>query len=99
MNSKNGVLLHYHNQLQDLNANSVWAFLNKQKIKQFYSNNQIKLTAILNKISILQHDMFEHDEKDEIVFSEDKPVLKEGKTMDEYNERYTELMNEDCVIK
>lgn len=98
MRSKNGILIQYHNQLQSLDGKSVFTFLYKERIKTFYKNNGIKIDAILAKIKKLQEDAFEY-ENNEIKFIDDNPVLKEGQTMDDFNTKFTDLMNEDCIIK
>jgi len=104
---KNKHLYQYHIQLEQLKGNIIYELLGG-RIRDFYKNNRVKLQSIIDKLHHLQEEFFviENDkvkmtplEVTDNVRKEPEPVMLEGKTFKEYEVKYNELMEKDCIIK
>lgn len=97
---KNKNLYQFHLQLEEM-KNSVVFQLLFGRIKDFYKNNSLKINSIIGKLNVLRDEFFEVDENGKTKTSGEPlaPVMKEGKTYEEYTVKFDELMEMDCVIK
>lgn len=101
---KNKNLYQFHLQLQDLESNILF-HLFKSRINDFYKHNGIRIQTICDKLTSLQKEYFVlEDGKVKMSDSEtnesgaEEPITNEGKTFEEYMEKYTELMETNCTI-
>ena len=102
---QNKNLYKYHLELEELKT-SVFNFLFKSRIGEFYKNNGLRINTLMESINNLQKDYFVFEAegtplariKMNLENSEPMPVLKEGKTMEDYNKDFDELMNKECTI-
>lgn len=106
MNFQNKNLYKFHLELEELKT-SVFNFLFKSKIVDFYKNNGLRINTLMEKINEIQKEYFEFEAEGTPLArikmniqenSEPLPVLKEGKTMDMYNAAFDELMNRETTI-
>lgn len=92
----NGLLLQFHQEISQL-QNSVIMFLLKGRVTDFYKDFGIRINTVLEKKTKLQKEYFVFDGeniKKEGEGNDQKPVMLEGKTYDEFIEKYNQLMNE-----
>ncbi len=99
-NMKNKNLYQFHLQLEEMKSNVIFQLL-FGRIKDFYKNNSLKINAIGEKLNIIRSEFFEFDENGKVKQTGEPlaPIIKEGKTYEEYMLKFEELMNQDCVIK
>ena len=96
----NRQLWQYHQDIQTMNPTVI--MLMKNRIKEFYKNNGIRIKTITEKIFKLQAEYFEIDEDKRIktveVEGTKTPVLIHGKTVEIYNEAMKNLMEQENLI-
>lgn len=106
MNFQNKQLYKFHLELDELKT-SVFNFLFKSKISDFYKNNGLRINTLMDNINKLQMAFFEFEAEGTPLArikmstnenNEPVPVLKEGNTMEEYNAAFDELMNRETTI-
>lgn len=95
-------LLHYQSEINQMQG-SIFAEFFRSKIKDFVQNNNIRVQTAYSKIEKLRDEYLELDEKRNVKLigegKEQKAVFKEGKTEEEFKEKYEELMNSEVQIK
>lgn len=101
-------LINYDQEIMSWSQNgSVLMHFLQPKIKQFYNDNGIRLQTAYGKINSLIEEHFELDENKKIKTIEvekdgnksQQRVLKEGKSNEEYDKLYMELMDSETKIK
>ena len=98
MNATNRTLLAIHQEIQQM-QNSVNGLFHRSKIKQFYSDNGIRIDTIHKKMRELQSEYFVI-ENEQIKKGEDsKPIMQEGKDRKEFEDKFEILMNGETTIK
>ncbi len=97
---KNKDLYSFHLQLKGLETNIIYQLI-FGKIKDFYKHNSIRINTLIEKITAMQDDYFVLDAEGKVQQEGEplQPIMKEGKTYDEYLEKYNELMEKECPIK
>lgn len=99
MQGTNQTLLNIHRETQQLQTTLTGLFL-KSKIKQFYTDNSIRIETILGKMQKLQSEFFViENEKIKTEGEDAQPVLKEGKDKKEFDDKFDALMKEEVNIK
>ena len=96
MNITNRQLLSMHREIGQLQSSIVGIFL-KNKIKQFYADNGIRIESLQEKISKLQQEYFVIENEKIKTDGEGKdstPVMNEGKDKKEFDEKFNKLMIE-----
>lgn len=90
---QNGKILDYHNQIEAWkHTGSIHCLFEAGNIEEFYNRNKERLERIYKKISALQQEHFVI-ENERIKHDENKmPVCMEGKTREEYDKAYQQLM-------
>ena len=96
----NQILLNYHGEAQRMNGTLRGEF-DRNKLKEFYRNNGIRINAVIEKVNALHEKYFIFEGK-EVKFEGDgkerKPVMKEGMVMVDYEKEFKELMEKPCNI-
>lgn len=100
----NEQLYKYNIELQQLQGQSVISVLLGGRIKQFYSDNGIRITTLIDKLKSIQEEYLILDEKGQPKFiqeeGKEKMVsMQEGKTVEKFNELTKELMELKITIK
>lgn len=93
----NHILYTYHVEIQNLQK-SVLGLLLRNKVQEFYKNNGLKIDLLSQGTLRIQkeHLVFENEQ---IKRNEDKtPVLIEGKTNEDLQKAYDELMQKETTI-
>jgi hypothetical protein len=91
MVSTNKILMGYHDELQQMQEQSVLGFILKQRIADFYKQNRDEINSIIKKITKLQHEFFEFEktqEGEEIKYTEEihpQPAIEASEGV--YNEQ------------
>lgn len=97
---KNKNLYEFHCQLEAMKTSIIFQLL-FGRIKDFYKNNDIRINSLIDKLNKLQEEYFIYNEEGKVKEEGDpkKPVMVEGKTYEEYLEKYELLMEAPCNIK
>lgn len=67
---------------------------NESKFLEFRNKNGVRVNSIAGELKQLRSQYYQHDEKGEPVYGEDKKmILFEGKTQEEFHAAYDEIMN------
>lgn len=97
-----GTLLSYDHDCDNMLKRGIEAAWNMQKINQFRQQNFVRLNSVKEKISKLQNECIERDEKDKFKFIETDGVkdfaFKSPELKEEYEFKVKELLNTDCEI-
>ena len=103
MEITNQKLMQFHQELQNLNTNSVLGYLLIGKVNDFYKHNGIRVQTCIEAIQKIQFDHLEMDEKDHPKLTDpndpNSVILLEGKTMEQLNSATLFLMNKIVNIK
>lgn len=101
MQGTNRLLLSLHREAQTMTG--LIAIFNRSKIKQFYVDNAIRINTLNEKISKMQREFFVIEEGDKIRHEGEgkdrKPVMQEGKTREEFEAKFNDLLNLEVEIK
>jgi len=89
-----GTILSYHRDIQTFNPTI--AFLLRSKIQEFYKEYGIRIQTIEKFINGLQHEYFVIEEN-QIKMEDKKPVMKEGKSQDEFNTKLAAYLQEPLI--
>ena len=99
-NITNRQLLQWDSEAMRMNGSIIGMF-NRSKIQEFYRNNEARISTLKRDINELQDDYFvvENDQvKYEGEGNDKKPVMKEGKTLEEYQQKFKELQDKIVSI-
>jgi hypothetical protein len=93
---KKGQIINFHNEITDwINKGSVLAYFNRSRIQDFYKEYNTRIQKIQKEINDLR-DSYYVVEDGKIKIAEDgKPIMLEGKTNEEANQSFQDLMNQD----
>ena len=107
MNLTNQQLLNCYEQLIDMKRNgSIVAYLLKGKIAQWEKDNMVRINSILDKMKEIDMQYWQHTAVDgrieyKMVDGEDgkrEPVLIEGKTREDFEAKYKELLSTETTM-
>jgi hypothetical protein len=107
MNLTNQQLLNCYEQLIEMKRNgSIIAHLLRSKIAQWEKDNMVRINSILEKMKEIDMEHWQHTAIDgrieyTMVDGEDgkrEPVLIEGKTREEFEEKYRELLSQETTM-
>jgi hypothetical protein len=102
MNATTRLLLHYHNEIEQLKS-SVLGQFNNAKINQFMRDNGIRIQTAYRKIEDLKKEFLEMDANGNVKTEGEgeniKPLFKEGKTKEDFDRAYNNLMDSETIIK
>lgn len=86
-----GQLYNYHIEIES-GKHTIWNLLLKKQITEFRNANGLVLSGILREAKEIEKEFLEF-ENGKIKMVDNKPVLLEGKTEEEMNKKWNELMN------
>lgn len=107
MNLTNQQLLNCYEQLIEMKRNgSIIAHLLKTKIRQWESDNMVRVNSILEKMKEIDMEYWQHTAIDgrieyTMVDGADgkrEPVLIDGKTREEFEEKYRDLLSQETTM-
>lgn len=111
MQATNRILLSFHEENQKLSQSILGQYL-RSKIKEFGNLNNIRLQSLFDSMAKLQEEYFivegegrdrkiKHETPPPIDGSEQQPVavMQEGKTREEFENKWAELMNREVTIE
>jgi len=107
MNLTNQELLNCYEQLIEMRRNgSIVAHLLKTKIRQWESDNMVRVNSILEKMKEIDMEYWQHTAVDgrieyTMVDGEGgkrEPVLKEGKTREDFESAYKALLSQETTM-
>lgn len=107
MNLTNQQLLNCYEQLVDMKRNgSIIAYLLKSKIAQWEKDNMVRINSILEKMKVIDMEYWQHTAIDgrveyKMVDGADgkrEPVLIEGKTREDFEAAYRELLSQETTM-
>lgn len=94
-------LLHYNNEINGLQGSIMFEFF-RPKIREFSQKNKVRLESASAKITKLRNEFLETDEHGNAKFvGEGKDrvaIFKEGKTQEEFDKAYNELLETEITI-
>jgi len=89
----------YHVEIQKWQqTGSVLLMFNRSRINDFYKEYGMRIESLSKEIKSLQ-ELYCVIEEDKIKLHEGKPVLKEGKTKEDFNEAWHDLMSQEIGTK
>lgn len=101
MNITTRQLFAWHQEIQSMNG-SIHHIFNRSKIKEFYNDNGIRIDTMFKKLKEIQTEYFviENEQiKKEGEGKDAKPVVQEGKTREEFDKKFNELMDSEITVK
>ena|SRR3990167_2819634 len=101
MNTTNKTLLQIHQEIQQMQLSVIGLFL-RSKIKNFYSDNGLRIDTLHGKMRKLQSEYFivENGQiKKDGEGKDAQPVLREGKDRKDFEDKFEALMAEETNIK
>lgn len=104
----NKEFLEYENEAKQI-RNSIFFFLLNSKLNEWWNNNRIPLKTIHDKRAGFVKEFYELDDKEKIKLTElteeeikegkkPEPILKEGKTEEDFKNLLTQLMNTENTM-
>jgi hypothetical protein len=101
INTTYAQLLQYHHDIHQFNGTILNVFF-REKIKQFYNHNGVRIQSVLDKQRTLMFEFFETEGPEgKETFRKDaegKRIYKEGKTQFEFDARLKEFLNTQTPI-
>lgn len=95
-------LLHFKNEVDGMNGSIMAEFL-RPKIRQFHGDNAIRINSAYDKIRKLRDEYLKTDDAGNAKFvgeGKDRvPVFKTGKTQEDFDKAYNELLESEVTIK
>lgn len=102
MEITNRLLWKMHNEMNSFNG-SILGILLKGRIRDFYKDNQIRISTLLDRISNIQLEHYETDEqgnlKTELVDGTSKYILKHGCDKEIVDKLFNDLLDKKVDIK
>lgn len=97
---KKGQLFSYHQEINHwMKTKSVLVEFNKSRISDFYKEHQARIQKILAEILLLQKEYFVFENDDIKKDEKGQGVWAEGKTEADFNQAWTDLMEQDITTK
>lgn len=107
MNLTNQQLLNCYEQILDMKRNgNILIYLLRGKINQWENDNMVRINSLLEKMKDIDMDHWQHaaiDGRVEYTMVDDEngkrvPVLKDGKTKEEFEAAYQALLQEETTM-
>jgi hypothetical protein len=93
---KKGQIINFHNEITDwINKGSVLAYFNRSRIQDFYKEYNARIQKIQKEINDLRDSYYVIEDGKIKVSKDGKPIMLEGKTNEEANQSFQNLMNQD----
>lgn len=83
-------VLQIHNERMKLSGTFI-ELINRTKIERFYQDNYLRINRIVQENGDILKEFYEFKEDGNMVLNEGKPILVEGKTDEQFNEKYKEF--------
>lgn len=100
---KKSQLLAYDEEIQNwYKSGSVLTLFHNSRINDFYKEFKLRLETLWKEVRTLQEEyfVFENDKvKVEGEGNDRKPICKEGKTIEDFNQAWADLMNQQVSEK
>lgn len=93
----NRQLLSFHQEIQGFSQSILYQF-NRAKISEFYKQNSIRINSLMEKLSDLNREFFQYDDKALKMGEDKKPLLIEGKERGEFDLRLNEILDREISI-
>ena len=94
-----GNLLNYHNQIQkQIQSNTVCSFFNREKINQFYNNYKLRIDTAIRETTECNLRFLEFDENKKVITENNIPKVKEGFTLEQYNEELNKILLREVLM-
>jgi len=100
MNARNRNLLNLHRDGQQMiHEPKLGDLFHKNKVKQFYNDNGLRIQTIHDKMRKLQSEYFVVENEQIKKDKDGQPIPLEGKDKKEFDEKFEKLMDEEVNIK
>jgi len=94
-----GNLLNYDRQIQNqIKNNTVCSFFNRSKIKQFYDDYDLRIETAKRETSECNLKFLEFDENKKVITDNGIPKVKEGFTLEQYNEELNKILLREVLM-
>lgn len=81
------------------NKGSVLAVVLRSRFDDFHKHNKIKADSMLEKIKNIEKESFQFEENGQVkVDADNKPIMAEGKNLEDIQKWVTEMMNEKVEL-
>lgn len=83
-------VLQIHNERIKLSGTFL-ELINRTKIERFYSDNYLRINRIVQENGDILKEFYQFKEDGNMALNEGKPILVEGKTDEQFNEKYKDF--------